>query len=182
MLTSSVPAEGKTLTSLNLAASCAKLHNLRILLVDGDLRSRGLTRLLKMPDGPGLSDFLGRKTTEKNVLPTEFENLFVLGAGSLNGQPSELFASPLWGEFIAWASQVYGIVIVDAPPIHTLSDAELISAGCDGVLMVVRALSTSRELAQKCVNRLDKRKLIGVVFNGIPSAPGSEYGYYGTSS
>jgi capsular exopolysaccharide synthesis family protein len=183
MLTSSVSAEGKTLTSRNLALSCAKLHNLRILLVDADLRSRGLTRLLKVPEGPGLSDLLGSKVTvEKAVLPTEHENLFVLGAGSLNAQPSELFASHLWTEFIAAASQSYGIVIVDAPPIHSLSDAELISAGCDGVLMVVKALSTPRDIAQKCTSRLDKRKLIGIVFNGLPSSPESDYGYYGVSA
>jgi capsular exopolysaccharide synthesis family protein len=183
MLTSSVPSEGKTLTSLNLAVSCSKLHNLRILLVDGDLRSRGLSRLLKIPEGPGLSDLLGGKVTaDKAVLPTEYENLFVLGAGLLNGQPSELFASHLWPEFIAWASQTYGIVIVDAPPIHSLSDAELISAGCDGVLMVVRALSTARDMAQKCVSRIDKRKLVGIVFNGLPSSPESDYGYYGVSN
>lgn len=183
VMTSSVSAEGKTLTSRNLALSCAKLHNLRILLVDGDLRSRGLTRLLKLPEGPGLTDLLGGKiTAEKAVLATEHENLFVLGAGSQNAQPSELFASHLWPEFIAWASQCYGFVIVDAPPIHSLSDAELISAGCDGVLMVVRALSTPREIAQKCVGRLDKRKLLGIVFNGLPSGPESDYGYYGTSS
>jgi capsular exopolysaccharide synthesis family protein len=180
MLTSSIPSEGKTLTSLNLAVSCAKLHNLRILMVDGDLRSRGLSRLLKIPEGPGLSDHLGGNiAADKAVLPTELENLFVLGAGSLNGQPSELFASHRWPEFIAWASQSYGIVIVDAPPIHSLSDAELISAGCDGVLMVVRALSTPRDMAQKCVSRLDKRKLLGIVFNGLPSSPENDYGYYG---
>src|SRR5580700_10565972 len=183
MLTSSVPSEGKTLTSLNLAVSCAKLHNLRILLVDGVLRSRGLTRLLKVPDGPGLSDYLGGKSTsDETVLPTEIENLSVLGAGRLNAQPSELFASPRWPEFIAWASQSYGIVIVDAPPIHALSDAELISAGCDGVSIVVRALTADREMVQKCVGRMDKRKLVGLVFNGLPSRSDSEYGYYGTSS
>lgn len=183
MLTSSVPSEGKTLTSLNLAVSCAKLHNLRILLVDGDLRSRGLSRLLRIPEGPGLSDFLGGKVSaDKAVLPTEHENLFVLGAGLLNGQPSELFASHLWPEFVAWASQTYGIVIVDAPPIHSLSDAELISAGCDGVLMVVRALSTARDMAQKCVSRIDKRKLLGIVFNGLPTSPENDYGYYGVSN
>ena len=183
MLTSSVASEGKTLTSLNLAVSCSKLRNLRILLVDGDLRSRGLSRLLKIPEGPGLSDFLGGKVSaDKAVLPTEHENLFVLGAGLLNGQPSELFASHLWPEFIAWASQSYGIVIVDAPPIQSLSDAELISAGCDGVLMVVKALSTAREIAQKCVSRIDKRKLLGIVFNGLPSSPGTDYEYYGVSN
>jgi capsular exopolysaccharide synthesis family protein len=139
--------------------------------------------LLKIPEGPGLSDFLGGKVAaDKAVLPTEQENLFVLGAGALNGQPSELFASHLWTEFIAWASQSYGIVIVDAPPIQSLSDAELISAGCDGVLMVVRALSTPREVAQKCVSRIDKRKLLGIVFNGLPSSPGSDYAYYGLSN
>lgn len=183
MLTSSLPAEGKTSTSLNLAVSCAKLHNLRILLVDGDLRSRGLTRLLKIPEGPGLADFLGGKVmADQTVLPTEHENLFVVGAGALHGQPAELFASPRWPEYIAYASQSYGIVIVDSPPIHLLSDAELISAGCDGVLVVVRALATPREIAQKCVSRLDKRKLIGMVFNGLPSRPDNDYGYYGTSS
>jgi protein-tyrosine kinase len=183
MLTSSVPAEGKTWTSLNLAVSCAKLHNLRILLVDGDLRSRGLSRLLKIPDGPGLSDLLGGNVTaDKAILPSELENLFILGAGALNGQPSELFASHFWPEFVAWASQSYGIVIVDAPPIHSLSDAELISAGCDGVLMVVRALSTPREIAQKCASRLDKRKLVGIVFNGLPRSPGNDHDYYGVSS
>lgn len=183
MLTSAVPSEGKTLTALNLAVSCSKLHNLRILLVDGDLRSRGLSRMLKIPEGPGLSDFLGGKVSaDKAVLPTEHENLFVLGAGLLNGQPSELFASHLWPEFVAWASQSYGIVIVDAPPIHSLSDAELISAGCDGVLMVVRALSTARDMAQKCVSRIDKRKLLGIVFNGLPTSPENDYGYYGVSN
>lgn len=184
MLTSSVPAEGKTLTSLNLALSCAKLHNLRVLLVDGDLRSKGLSRLLKISDNPGLSELLcGAATAEKTVLQTEHENLFVLGAGMLCGQPTELFAKPLWSEFISWASQNYGIVIVDAPPIHSFSDAELISAGCDGILVVVRALSTSRELAQKCVGRMDKRKLMGIVFNGLPpSSKETYYGYYGTSN
>jgi len=183
MLTSSVPAEGKTLTSLNLAVSCAKLHNMRVLLVDGDLRSKGLSRRLGVSDIPGLSELLvGIATAEKTVLPTEHENLTVLSAGLLNGQPTELFAKPLWSELIGWASQNYGIVIVDAPPIHSFSDAELISAGCDGILVVVRALSTPREIAQKCVTRMDKRKLMGIVFNGLPSSKETDYGYYGISN
>jgi protein-tyrosine kinase len=183
MITSSMPAEGKTLTSLNLSVSCAKLHNLRVLVVDGDLRSRGLTRLLKIPDGPGLSDLLtGKTTADKGILATDDPDLFVLGAGSQNVQPSELFANPLWPEFMAWASQSYGMVIVDAPPIYSISDAELISNGCDGILIVVRALTTPRDLAQKCVSRLDKRKLLGIVFNGLPSSPANDYGYYAVSN
>jgi capsular exopolysaccharide synthesis family protein len=181
MLTSAVPSEGKTVTSLNLAYSCAQLHNVRILLVDGDLRSRGLTRLLGIPEGIGLSDVLsGKSSIDEARLPTEHSNLVVVGAGSTNGQPAELFASPRWSEFIVWANQSFDVIIVDAPPIYSLADAELIGAGCDGALMVVRALSTPRVMAEKCAGRLDKKKLMGIVFNGLPSSPENHYSYYGT--
>ena len=183
MLTSAVPAEGKTVTALNLALSCAKLREQRILLVDGDLRSRGLTRLLSIPEGAGLSDVLSEKSTiDEAVLATEHANLFVVGSGSSCNQPAELFASPRWSEFIAWGNQSFDVIIVDGPPIHSLTDAELISAGCDGVLLVVRALSTPREMVQKCSSRLDKRKLIGIVFNGLPSSRENRYSYYGVPS
>jgi protein-tyrosine kinase len=183
MLTSAVPAEGKTVTALNLALSCAKLREQRILLVDGDLRSRGLTRLLSIPEGVGLSDVLSEKSSiDEAVLATEHGNLFVVGSGSSCNQPAELFASARWSEFIAWGNQSFDVIIVDAPPIHALTDAELISAGCDGVLLVVRALSTPREMARKCASRLDKRKLIGMVFNGLPNSRENRYSYYGVPS
>jgi capsular exopolysaccharide synthesis family protein len=183
MLTSAVPGEGKTVTALNLALSCAKLHEQRILLVDGDLRSRGLTRLIAMPEGVGLSDVLSEKSSiDEAVLATEHENLFVVGSGSPCSQPAELFASTRWSEFIAWSNQSFDVIIVDAPPVHSLTDAELISAGCDGVLLVVRALSTPREMARKSAGRLDKKKLIGIVFNGLPNSRENRYSYYGVSS
>jgi capsular exopolysaccharide synthesis family protein len=180
MVTSALPSEGKTVTSLNLAHSCAQLHGVRILLVDGDLRSRGLTRLLGISEGVGLSDVLsGKSLRDEVLLSTEHINLTVVGAGSSSGQPPELFASPRWSEFIAWANQSFDVIIVDAPPIQSLADAELIGAGCDGALVVVRALSTPRVLAEKCTGRLDKKKLMGIVFNGRPSGPENHYGYYG---
>src|SRR5260370_12146412 len=183
MLTSAVPAEGKTVTVLNLALSCAKLRAQRILLVDGDLRSRGLTRLLSIPEGVGLSEVLSEKSSiDEAVLATEYANLFVVGSGSTCNQPAELFASSRWSEFIAWGNQSFDVIIVDAPPIHSLTDAELISAGCDGVLLVVRALSTPREMVQKCASRLDKKKLIGIVFNGLLNSRENRYSYYGVSS
>jgi capsular exopolysaccharide synthesis family protein len=184
MLTSSVPSEGKTATALNLALSCAQLGDLRILLVDADLRSRGLTRLLEIPGGPGLSDVLsGRSLVEDVVLTTEHENLSVIGAGSSSNNPAELFASAQWSEFVQWGKKSFGIILIDAPPIHSLADAELIGAACDGALIVVRAFSTSREMAQKCAVRLDKKKLMGIVFNGLPSGGAEDrYSYFGISN
>lgn len=178
MITSSLPGEGKTLTSLNLALSCGQLQNVRTLLIDGDLRSRGLSRLLDLPADSGLCDVLsGTVTPEDAICRTEQQNLFVIGAGSPITSPPELFAGPLWLELIDWANSSFDVVLVDAPPIHSVTDAELIHAACDGALMVIRAHATDRELAQKCAAKLDKKKLVGVVFNDV--AHGSDGGYGG---
>jgi len=181
MITSSIPNEGKTITSLNLAVSCAQLRDTRILLVDADLRSRGLTELLKATNEPGLSDILtGKSLIQDTIAGTEHQNLFFVAAGSPNSQPAELFAGPRWAEFVSWADESFDIVLVDGPPILSFTDAELIATRCDGALMVVRALSTPREIVQKCASRLPKKKILGAVFNGVPEGPESRYGYYGS--
>jgi protein-tyrosine kinase len=179
MITSAVPGDGKTLTSLNLALSWARLNNTRVLLIDGDLRSRGLTRLIGLPESPGLSEVLsGASEFDRAVTATEHENLFVVGAGSPNTVPTELFAGSRWAEFIAWCNEAYSMIIVDSPPIHGLADAELISASCDGVVMIVKVHGTPRELAQKCTQRIDAKKLLGVVLNGLASGSEHDYDYY----
>src|ERR1700685_1312410 len=72
VITSAVQGEGKTMTSLNLAMCCAQLHDMRVLLVDTDIRSHGLTRLIGMPEGPGLSEVLaGTCAAEKAILSTD---------------------------------------------------------------------------------------------------------------
>jgi Mrp family chromosome partitioning ATPase len=97
MLTSSVTLEGKTLTTLNLAMVCSQLKDHSVLLVDGDLRSRGLTRLLQIEHEIGLSDVLsGTGTAHNSVLATDQSNLKVLAAGTSCQQTTELFASSKW--------------------------------------------------------------------------------------
>lgn len=183
MITSAVPGDGKTLTSLNLALSWARLSNTRVLLIDGDLRSRGLTRLIGLPEATGLSEVLsGASEFDRAVTATEHENLFVVGAGSPNTVPTELFAGSRWAEFIAWCNEAYSMIIVDSPPIHGLADAELISASCDGVLMIVKVHGTPRDLAQKCTQRIDAKKLLGVVLNGLVSGSEHDYDYYNNPS
>jgi tyrosine-protein kinase Etk/Wzc len=179
MLTSSVMLEGKTLTALNLALVCSQLNELRVLLVDGDLRSRGLTCLLQIDRETGLSDLLlGRSSARETVLGTDQANLQVLGAGTPCWQTADLFASSRWTEFMTWAKDKFSMVLIDAPPMHKLADAELLSAACDGALFVVRASSTSRELALGCASRLEKNKFLGVILNGVYEGEGSNYEYY----
>jgi capsular exopolysaccharide synthesis family protein len=170
-ITSAVQGEGKTLTSLNLAMCCAQLHDMRVLLVDSDIRSKGLTRLIGWPSGPGLSDVLaGTSEPEKAILTTDLPNLHVLASGNPEIPPAELLASQRFQEFVGWCSETFKLVIFDSPPILNLTDAELITAACDGALMVVRAQQTRRDVLQKSANQLDPKKLLGIVYNAAEGA------------
>ncbi len=180
VISSATEREGKTLTAVNLAVSCAQLRDVRTLLVDGDLRTRGLSQVLGYPGSPGLAEVLeGRAQFEEAILSTDIPNLYALGAGEASVSPPELYAGTRWKEFIGWCSECFRIILVDSPPILPLVDFELMAAGCDGVLVVVRALSTQRELLQKATSVLDQKKLLGVVFNDTDN--GRAGGYYSGS-
>jgi protein-tyrosine kinase len=166
VITSSVQGEGKTLTALNLALSCAQLHEMGILLIDGDVRTRGLTRTLGLPTGPGLSEVLaGECDPAKAILSTDSGNLFVLSSGQASLPPAELFASRHWQELLSWCKESFKLVLVDSPPVLNLADVELITAACDGVLMVVRAKHTRRDVLRNATRQIDAKKLLGVVYN-----------------
>jgi capsular exopolysaccharide synthesis family protein len=183
VITSATQGEGKTLTSFNLALCCAQLQDMRVLVIDGDMRSRGLTRLLGSPEGPGLSDVLsGQCEPQDAILATDSPNLYVMCSGSPSLPSAELLASARWQELIGWCNETFKLTLVDSPPALSLTDVELITGACDGVLMVVRALQTRRDQLQKCAGQLDKKKLLGVVYNAAQTAS-REYDYsYGSSS
>lgn len=183
VITSAVQGEGKTLTSLNLALCCAQLHEMRVLLVDADIRSFGLSRAVDAPQGLGLADILaGNCPPEEAVLATDHPNLYVLCSGSATTPAAELFAGRRWQEFVGWCNETFKLTLMDSPPVLNLSDVELITAGCDGVLMVVRAQQTKRQTLEKCAGQIDSKKLLGIVYNG--TAVGTQYGYrsYGTGN
>lgn len=184
VITSATQGEGKTHTSANLAQFCAQLHGMRVLLIDGDIRSCGLTKRLNLPCSPGLAEVLaGQCEAAQAVLATDNPNLYMLSSGSCAVAPPELFAGKRWQELIEWCNEAFQLVIIDSTPVLNLADVELISAACDGVLMVVRALHTKRELLQKSAAQLDPKKLIGVVYNAVTDNTFHRYPYgaYGAS-
>jgi capsular exopolysaccharide synthesis family protein len=179
VISSPNPAEGKTLTTFNLGLTFAKLNNQKILLVDSDLHTGGLTGLLGARSEPGLSDVLnGEVAFESTVLATSVENLYIVTAGLSSNRSSENFTSERWNQFMIWASKHFSIVLVDAPPILSTSDFELITAAGHGTLLVVRALRTSRESLSKAVKQIDSKKLLGTLFNEAGfKAKHHRYGY-----
>lgn len=189
-ISSAVPNEGKTLTAINLALCCAQLSTLRILLVDADLRTGGLSRTVNAAAGPGLSEVLAgsAKYEEAIAVASYYRNLFVVPAGTPPPSSPELFASPRWKEFIGWAGECFNLVIVDTTPILPVADFELIASGCDRTVLVIRARRTLRETLEHALEKVDRKKLIGTIFNGTDGSEHSRYddsyhyyGYYGRS-
>jgi capsular exopolysaccharide synthesis family protein len=177
-ITSSLPGEGKTLTTMNLGLCYSQLPQQRVLVIDADLRTCGLTSMLDHPSTPGLAEVLaGDVSPDEAIVTTNQKNLFVLPAGTVSSSPPELFTGTHWQEFMARCSELFKVILIDTPPILPLSDFELISAACDGVVMVVRAHHGQRETLQKTAGALDSKKLLGVVFNATDVTAKDYYGY-----
>jgi protein-tyrosine kinase len=174
-ITSSLPGEGKTLTTMNLGLCYAQLPHQRVLVIDGDLRTRGLTSLLDHPSSPGLAEILsGEVTPDEAIAATTEKNLFILPAGTVSSIPPEQFMRR-WHEFLGRCGEMFTVILIDTPPVLPLADFELISAACDGVVMVVRAHHGQRETLQKAASTLDRKKLLGVVFNATDVSMKSFY-------
>ncbi|MGZ4840276.1 MAG: CpsD/CapB family tyrosine-protein kinase [Candidatus Angelobacter sp.] len=177
VVTSSAQGEGKTLTIFNLAICYAKIENWPVLMVDADLRTRGLSILAGDPESPGLAEILEEDCEYQSaVLRTDIPGLHILPAGETTASPSELFSGPRWKEFMGWAAESFRLVLVDSPPALNLADFELIAASCESVMVVARARKTARESLTKVLAQVDPRKMTGVVFNASEETP--ENGYY----
>src|SRR5260370_36422680 len=183
-ITSSLPGEGKTLTTMNLGLCHAQLPQTRVIVIDGDLRHCGLTWMLGHPSMPGLAEVLaGEVTPDEAIVATNQKNLFVLPAGTVLSSPPELFTGSRWQEFIGHCSEMFKVILIDTPPILPLADFELISAACDRVVIVVRAHHGERATLQKTAVGLDPKKLLGVAFNATDVRRKGYYGYgYGYGS
>jgi capsular exopolysaccharide synthesis family protein len=182
VITSSLPGEGKTLTTMNLGLCYAQLPQQRVLLIDGDMRTRGLTSMIDHPSSPGLAEILsGDVAPDEAIVATNQKNLFILPAGTVSSPLPELFIGTRWQEFLGHCGEMFKVILIDALPILPQADFELISAACDGIVMVVRAHHGQRKALQKTASTIDAKKLIGVVFNAadanVKDDANYEYGH-----
>ena len=176
-------ADGKTLTSANLALVCSQLPQFPVLLIDGDLRTHGASRCLGHDENPGLSEVLsGQASREEAVVATDVPNLHFISAGDAMKPPPELFSGTRWAEFITWCREKFKLTIVDCPPAFGLADFELISASCEAILVIARARATSKKGLEKLLAQMDSHKLLGVALNDVRHYETSHYYYYGPRS
>ena len=180
LVTSAQKQEGKSLTSMNLAISLAGLARERILLVDGDLRMQGITRLLSLQGKPGLSEFLqGHASLDECLRSTTLPHLYVTAAGDAKEEciPT-ILEGPRWLEFIEQAKKEFGLIIIDSVPASApIADFELLLAGCDAALLVVQLRKAKWDVVDLASNRMNGKLLRLVVNNTDPSLDLKRYGY-----
>lgn len=181
LVTSTVPEEGKTFTASGLAGVFAQEPGKKVVLIDADMRKprSGAGFGLNGAVGTrGLSEVLsGNQEFQRGLLTSTNPEFSFLPSGPLPSNPSELLSSPKLEQTLKMAAEEFDWVIVDSPPVLSLSDATLISPLCDTVIMVVRANSTPRKLIQDAINRLGRDRICGVVLNRQKQIQKSQYYY-----
>jgi capsular exopolysaccharide synthesis family protein len=167
-ITSPGAADGKTVTSINLAGALARGAAKRVLLMDADLRRPEIANQLNIDDNAvGFADVV--RSTEvslqRTIHPLDEYNVDLIPAGGAAGPIHEVFRSPRLVQLLHHVREQYDYVILDTPPLVPVVDSALLSRVVDGVLVVVAANKTPRKLLEEALNELDAAKVIGIVFN-----------------
>jgi capsular exopolysaccharide synthesis family protein len=179
VITSSIPQEGKSTTTANLAITLAQA-GLKVVLVEADLRRPKLMQYLGVEGAVGVTSVLiGRVSLDDALQPWGNGSLMVLPSGPTPPNPSELLGSQGMAELISALESRADIVLVDAPPLLPVTDAAVLAKICDGALLIVRHGVTSREQVARAVEslRVVDAHLIGNVLNMAPAKGPDAYGY-----
>lgn len=181
VVTSPLPGDGKSTTAANLALSLAAAGQPTV-LVDADLRRPIIETIFDLPPGAGLTDVLAGRANVDDVAhrPDPSGNLVVLTAGRIPPNPSEVLGSQRMRELLDTLGAA-ATVIVDSPPAIPVTDAAVLGAAADGVLLIVSAGRTTYEMMQKAVENIGKAngRVLGIVLNKVPlrGADAAAYGY-----
>lgn len=177
MVTSALPREGKTLTVSNLAMTLSESYGRRVLLIDADLRRPSIHDVFQIPNGAGLSEGL-RSDASELTLRQLSRNLSVLPAGRPDSNPMAGLTSERMRALLEESAGAFDWVLLDAPPVGIMPDANLLARLTQGVIFVVAAGSTPHARVERAVSEIGRESIVGVVLNRI--GPGSipETGYY----
>ena len=174
MFVSGLPASGTSSLLTNIAFNAA-MSDLRVLVIDANLRRPAVHSILQMPEAPGVADILlGEATLESAVKSSGIPNLSVLTCGRRDKPVYERFTTPQMHKLIFDAKSAYDLVLVDSTPAVVAGDALALAAHCDAVVLVVRALSEKRGLVARLRNQFSETnaEFLGVVVNAVKASAG----------
>jgi receptor protein-tyrosine kinase len=186
VFTSAGPSEGKTTVVSNLAIALAEIHR-RVLVIDGDLRKPRMHEIFDLPNERGLSDLLAQRSLDEDAVKgvlqqTRVPDLFVLPSGPPTAAAANLLHSPHLPSLLkTWRSE-FDSILLDTPPMLQMPDARVLGRLADGVVLVLRAGRTTREMAQAAKQRFadDSTRVVGSILNNWDpkSSRDGHYGYY----
>jgi protein-tyrosine kinase len=178
LITSCLPAEGKSFVATNLAQVIARQHERRALLIDSDLRMPRIHTMVGTPETPGLSDYLLGQADEFAITQVgQGENLFFIPGGKKVQNPVDLLGNGKMAHLLKNMAPLFDWIILDSPPATLVSDASILADLCDGVLFVAQSAATPFDAAQKVRQEFKDKNMIGVVLNRIQHGYG-ESSYY----
>lgn len=180
LITSAIPGEGKSTTTVNLGIAMA-VTGKKVIVIDADMRNPVQHKFFDFDNNTGLTSLMINEALqlENVVRSTEVNGFYVLTSGPIPPNPAEILTSQKMRRFLAALTEVYDMVIVDSPPVNAVSDASILASYLDGVVMVVGSGSVAREESRHARDQLQKVKanILGVVLNKVP-INGSGYYYY----
>ena len=181
MVTSALPQEGKTTTSINTAVVLAQ-KGVRVLLIDADLRRPSIHKTLGMGPHSGLSNVLTGSTKLENAITRTavLPNLFVLAAGTPPPNPAELLASANMRDVLSQLREEYDHIVIDTPPSLSVTDAVVLSPRADAVVLVIRSGQTTKQALRRSRDILTQvnAKVVGVLLNAVDLSSPDYYYYY----
>jgi capsular exopolysaccharide synthesis family protein len=179
LMTSAARGEGKTTTLVNTAIVFAQM-DLRVLIIDADLRRPRCHTLLNADNGGGLVELLaGQIDLQRAIKATRAEHLFFMSAGAAPPNPAELLASRKMHEVLQQLREQYEFIFIDSSPVMAVTDAVILSTIVDGTLLVING-KTSKQLVRQTQSRLTTphTKILGTLLNQIDIRTGKYGGYY----
>jgi receptor protein-tyrosine kinase len=181
MVTSSVPKEGKSFVSLNLAFSMAMERDSTVLLIDADTTRRRLSRLMKIDAKPGLLDLLSGEAAEvtETLLSTNIERLTLLPAGGPRRHATELLASEAMEQLLQKLSSQYAdrILIFDTPPLLAAPEPAVLATHMGQIVVVIEAEKTTQKIFTNALATIESCPLVTVVLNKTSAAQAGYYYY-----
>jgi polysaccharide biosynthesis transport protein len=182
VMTSALPQEGKTTTSMNTAIVLAQKGS-RVLLIDADLRRPSIHKALGMGPRAGLSNVLtGNVPLKQAIISSQLlSTLFILPAGTPPPNPAELLASTHMRELLAELRQQYDHIVIDSPPTLSVTDAVIMSTYADTVVLVIRSGQTTKHALRRARDILIRvnARISGVLLNAADLSSPEYYYYYG---
>lgn len=183
LVSSCIPAEGKSTISANLGVVMAQTEK-KVLLVDSDMRKPTLHRTFKIDNSEGLSSLIANPNLKFNqVVQYNHEmGLYLLPCGPIPPNPSELLSSARMAAIMHELEQYFDLIIYDAPPVTAVADPQILATRVDGVLLVLRHGYVRKEEVRQAKDALVNvnANILGFVFNGVPQDENSGYySYYG---